>query len=80
MNATSGELPGPGITQARAAQPFRITAALSYLMLLGGLLTVVYMIGLIFRPRRLLGPLGLDSAAVVVVYALGIVGLVFIAR
>ena len=40
MNATSGELPGPGITQARAAQPFRITAALSYLMLLGGLLTV----------------------------------------
>jgi cation:H+ antiporter len=51
-----------------------------YLTGLGGLLTVVYMIGLIFRPRRLLGPLGLDSAAVVVLYALGIVGLVLITR
>jgi cation:H+ antiporter len=36
-----------------------------YLTALGALPTVVYMIGLIFRPRRLLGPLGLDSAAVV---------------
>jgi cation:H+ antiporter len=51
-----------------------------YLTALGALLTVVYIIGLIFRPRRLLGPLGLDSAAVVALYAVGIVGLVFITR
>jgi hypothetical protein len=35
---------------------------------------------LIFRPRRLLGPLGLDSAVVVALYAIGVVGLVFVAR
>jgi cation:H+ antiporter len=51
-----------------------------YLTALGALLTVVYMIGLIFRPRRLLGPLGLDSAVVVAFYAFGILGLVFVNR
>jgi cation:H+ antiporter len=51
-----------------------------FLTALGALLTVVYMIGLIFRPRRLIGPLGIDSAAVVALYALGIVGLVFVNR
>jgi cation:H+ antiporter len=49
-----------------------------YLTGLGGLLTVVYMVGLIFRPRRLLGVLGIDSAVVVALYALGIVGLAFV--
>ncbi len=51
-----------------------------FLTALGALLTVVYMIGLIFRPRRLIGPLGIDSAVVVALYALGIVGLVFVSR
>lgn len=51
-----------------------------FLTALGALLTVVYMIGLIFRPRRLIGPLGIDSAVVVALYALGIVGLVFVNR
>jgi cation:H+ antiporter len=51
-----------------------------YLTALGGLLTVVYMIGLIFRPRRLIGSLGIDSAVVVAFYAIGIVGLVFVNR
>jgi cation:H+ antiporter len=51
-----------------------------FLTALGALLTVVYMIGLIFRPRRLIGPLGIDSAVVVALYVLGIVGLVFVNR
>ncbi len=51
-----------------------------YLTALGALLTVVYMIGLIFRPRRLLGPIGLDSTVVVVAYTIGIVGLVYVSR
>ena len=51
-----------------------------YLTALGALLTVVYMIGLIFRPRRLLGVLGIDSAVVVAIYAIGVVGLLFVTR
>jgi cation:H+ antiporter len=51
-----------------------------FLTALGALLTVVYMIGLIFRPRRLIGPFGVDSAVVIAFYALGIVGLVFVNR
>jgi cation:H+ antiporter len=49
-----------------------------YLTALGALLTVVYIYGLIFRPRRQVGPLGIDSALVVALYGLGIVGLVFV--
>ena len=49
-----------------------------YLTALGALLTVVYIFGLIFRPHRQLGALGVDSALVVGLYALGIVGLVFV--
>jgi cation:H+ antiporter len=51
-----------------------------YLTALGALLTVVYIFGLIFRPRRQLGGLGIDSALVIALYALGIVGLVFVNR
>jgi cation:H+ antiporter len=51
-----------------------------YLTALGALLTVVYIFGLIFRPRRQIVALGIDSAVVVVLYALGIVGLVFVNR
>jgi cation:H+ antiporter len=47
-----------------------------YLTALGALLTLVYMTGLIFRPRtRRLG-MGLDSRVVLLLYALGIAGLI----
>jgi cation:H+ antiporter len=46
---------------------------------LGIVLTAVYIVGIVVRPRRrLLGRLGIDSAAVIALYALGIVGLVAI--
>ena len=51
-----------------------------YLTALGALLTVVYIFGLIFRPRRQLVALGIDSALVVALYAVGVVGLVFVNR
>ena len=46
-----------------------------YLTGLGALLTAVYVVGLIFRPRRQIWVMGADSWAVVLLYALGIVGL-----
>jgi cation:H+ antiporter len=51
-----------------------------YLTALAILLTVVYMGGLIFRPRRQWARLGPDSLLVIVLYLLGIVGLVFVAH
>jgi cation:H+ antiporter len=51
-----------------------------YLTALGVLLTTIYIAGLIFRPRRQVLWMGLDSAAAVVTYALGIVGLFVVAR
>jgi cation:H+ antiporter len=51
-----------------------------YLTALGILLTVVYMAGLLFRSNRRVWRLGLDSTAVVLLYALGIAGLVAVAR
>ncbi|MEO5834527.1 MAG: sodium:calcium antiporter [Nakamurella sp.] len=47
-----------------------------YLTALAGLLTVVYMAGLIFRPRRDHLGLGIDSIVVLTLYVLGVVGLV----
>ncbi|OBK76855.1 sodium:calcium antiporter [Mycobacterium sp. 1274761.0] len=49
-----------------------------YLTALAGLLTVVYMIGLVFRPQRQWLRMGLDSIAVLVLYVVGIAGLAFI--
>ena len=49
-----------------------------YLTALGGLLTVVYMAGLVFRPQRQWLRMGPDSLTVLVVYVLGIAGLVFV--
>jgi cation:H+ antiporter len=49
-----------------------------YLTALAGLLTVVYMAGLIFRPQRQWLRMGLDSLAVVALYIVGVVGLAFI--
>jgi cation:H+ antiporter len=50
-----------------------------YLTGLGALLTVVYVCGLLFRPRRQLANMGIDSALVVLLYAAGIAGLAFVA-
>jgi cation:H+ antiporter len=51
-----------------------------YLTALGVLLTAVYIYGLIFRPRKMVLRMGLDSLTVLVLYVIGIVGLVAIAR
>jgi cation:H+ antiporter len=51
-----------------------------YLTGLGALLTAVYAVGLIFRPSRNIARVGLDSIAVVVLYAVGIAGLVALAQ
>ena len=50
-----------------------------YLTGLGILLTVVYIFGLLFRPRRSIARMGPDSLTVLVLYLLGIAGLVAIA-
>lgn len=50
-----------------------------YLTALGMLLTVVYMVGLIFRPRRQIARLGVDSLVVLVLYVVGVLGLVALA-
>lgn len=47
-----------------------------YLTGLGGLLTVVYMLGLLFRPAKEYARLGIDSIAVLVLYVVGVIGLV----
>ncbi len=47
-----------------------------YLTGLGGLLTIVYMAGLLFRPAKQHARLGIDSIAVLVLYAIGVLGLI----
>jgi cation:H+ antiporter len=49
-----------------------------YLTALGALLTLVYMVGLIFRPRGRRLRMGLDSRTVLLLYALGLGGLIAI--
>ncbi|MCU1344353.1 MAG: sodium:proton exchanger, partial [Acidimicrobiia bacterium] len=51
-----------------------------YLTGLGALLTAVYIWGLITRPQRRTLRMGPDSLAVVVLYAMGLLGLIAIAR
>jgi cation:H+ antiporter len=51
-----------------------------YLTGLGILLTVVYLCGLIFRPRRRVLHMGVDSLAVLVLYAIGMTGLIAVAH
>ncbi len=51
-------------------------AADIYLTGLGGLLTVIYMAGLLFRPAKQHGRLGIDSIAVLVLYVIGVIGLI----
>jgi cation:H+ antiporter len=50
-----------------------------YLTALGVLLTAAYVAGLIFRPQRNIARMGVDSLAVLVLYVLGIAGLLAIA-
>lgn len=49
-----------------------------YLAGLGGLLTIIYVYGLIFSSKKQFFWLGIDSIVVLVVYLLGVVGLFFI--
>ncbi len=51
-----------------------------YLAGLGALLTAVYLYGLVFRSRRQVWRLGIGSWVVLLLYVLGIAGLVAIAR
>jgi cation:H+ antiporter len=49
-----------------------------YLTALAGLLTIVYMVGLVFRPQRQWLRMGPDSIVVLLLYIVGIAGLTFI--
>jgi cation:H+ antiporter len=51
-----------------------------YLTGLGALLTTIYMAGLLFRPSKEHARLGVDSIAVLVVYILGVIGLIALPR
>lgn len=51
-----------------------------YLAALGILLTTVYIYGLIFRPQLRVLRMGIDSLVVLVLYAIGVAGLVLVAR
>jgi cation:H+ antiporter len=68
-----------GLISGRAVLP-QAHATDIYLTGLGALLTAVYVVGLIFRPRRQLWVMGADSWAVVLLYVVGVVGLVVITR
>jgi cation:H+ antiporter len=46
-----------------------------YLTALGIVLTMIYAVGLLFRPRRRIAHLGVDSLAVLAVYGVGMIGL-----
>ena len=50
-----------------------------YLTALGALLTAVYAAGLIFRPQRNVARMGVDSIIVLILYAVGLVGLIALA-
>ena len=51
-----------------------------YLTALAALLTLVYMVGLVFRPARRTLRMGVDSLVVLLLYAVGVAGLVAVAR
>jgi cation:H+ antiporter len=68
-----------GLLSGQAVLP-QINPTDLYLTGLGILLTTVYVYGLIFRPRRLIGRMGLDSVAVLVLYVVGLIGLFVVAK
>ncbi|RFA15521.1 sodium:proton exchanger [Subtercola boreus] len=49
-----------------------------YLSALGVLLTLVYAVGLLFRPQKKIAGMGIDSLAVLVIYLAGVAGLLAI--
>ncbi|CAN5732273.1 hypothetical protein BH09ACT8_BH09ACT8_58640 [soil metagenome] len=51
-----------------------------YLTALAIVLTLIYATGLLFRPQRRIARMGVDSLAVLVVYAVGVAGLFAIAH
>ena len=51
-----------------------------YLAALAGVLTLIYMAGLLFRPSKDHAGMGIDSIAVVAVYVVGIAGLIALPR
>ena len=66
------------LVSGKAVLP-QATKADMYLTALGMLLTAVYIYGLIFRPRRQIARMGVDSFVVLLLYVLGIAGLFAIA-
>ncbi len=50
-----------------------------YLTSLGMVLTAIYVFGIIFRPKRIVAHMGVDSLLVLIIYVVGIVGLFVIA-
>jgi cation:H+ antiporter len=66
------------LLSARAVLP-QADASDIYLTALGILLTLVYAVGLIFRPQRRVAGMGIDSLIVLVLYALGVGGLFAVA-
>jgi cation:H+ antiporter len=50
-----------------------------YLTAVTVLLTLTYMVGLLFRPQRRIARMGIDSLVVLALYALGVAGLLAIA-
>jgi cation:H+ antiporter len=62
-----------GILAGRPVLP-EITAVDIYLTGLGILLTVVFVWGLIARPMRRIGPIGVDSAIALALYLVGMIG------
>jgi cation:H+ antiporter len=67
-----------GLLSGRAVLPQAASTDI-YLTGLGMLLTTVYLCGLIFRPHRRLLGMGLDSLVVLVLYTLGVAGLIAVA-
>jgi len=51
-----------------------------YLTGLGMLLTAIYIYGLLLRPQRKIARMGIDSFAVLIVYVLGMGGLLLVAH
>ena len=65
---------GATLISGKAVLPHATKSDL-YVTALGMLLTVVYIFGLIFRPRRQFARMGIDSLVVLVLYVIGIAGL-----
>ena len=69
----------PACSPARRCCPRR-SATDIYLTALGIVLTVVYLWGLVTRPHRQVWRMGIDSVAVLLLYAAGIAGLIAVSN